>query len=89
MKLLLASKLYFRFFARYFDKLRPLLFIDPMLQYSFTYVCPRKDLSHLIRYLSPYLGIAVIIKRLQDKNEAGTGYWVIFVTYSYLLHVTI
>ena len=64
---------YFSFFMRHFEKLKPLLHIDPIMQCAFTYVCPLKDRSHLICHLSPYLCIGIMIKRLREKEWS---YWV-------------
>ena len=67
---------FFSFFVRYFEKLRPLLYTDPILQTTFTYICPRKDRSLFIYNVSPYLCIALMIQRLRTNNKAEQGYWV-------------
>ena len=69
----------FSFFERHFEKLKPLLLIDPMLQCAFTYVCPLKDRSHLIHNLSPFLCIGIMIKQM-TVQKMELIYWVCLYT---------
>ena len=58
-----------RFVARNYENLKPLLHLDPLLQYTFIIVCPMKDMVELVGYLSPYLCVAFLAKQLDEDNK--------------------
>eukprot|EP00731_Ephydatia_muelleri_P024237 Em0016g508a len=75
------------FFMRHFEKLKTLLCIDPIMQCGFTYVCPLSDRSHLIHYLSPYLCIGIMVKRLKETKELT--YWSTDLVLQHIKEITL
>eukprot|EP00731_Ephydatia_muelleri_P016205 Em0009g629a len=57
------------FVARNYEKMKPLLHLDPLLQYTFITVCPIKDMVELVGNLSPYLCVALLAKQLGKDTK--------------------
>ena len=69
LMLLVVFFLALRFVARNYEKMKPLLHSDPLLQYTFITVCPMKDMVKLVGNLSPYLCVALLAKQLGKDTK--------------------
>ena len=58
---------------KFYEKIKFLTEVDPLLLYGFIYVCPSRDFNNLIRKILPYLSIsflAYLLESLQTLNNA-------------------
>ncbi len=50
-----------------FDRLKPLIELDPLFLYGLVYVCPRNDYNSLIYRIPLFLPIAFRAKQLEEN----------------------
>lgn len=54
----------FRIVTSIYDKLEPLIQLDPLLLYGFVFVCPKKELTELCRRVLPFISMSFLAKVL-------------------------